>query len=205
MKIIFFIKVLIFSTSILSCIYGSEDTDSLPEVLQIAETKPYRFGIHVAGTYHILLNQPKKLWNNYVTGGINFDFPSDLKDLKIKLGIEAGRINNKKSDIDISLLYTSLVFTYKFQVFSSILFIKPHCGFTSTVICLIPNIEIGDLAKEALHPTRQFESEFGILGGIEPVLKIEKILIGIPVYVEVLLSYQEIITVNFALTLGVDF
>lgn len=192
--------MLIFSPT-----FSSEYTDSVSEVVQFEKVKPCQFGAYVGGTYHILLNQPKKTWNNFITSGIHFDFPTDSKYLKIKLGVEAGRIDKKKSDISISLLYTSLAFTYEFQVFPDVFFVKPHFGLTSTVICLIPNIKMGDLAKEALHPTRQFESEFGLVGGIEPILKIQKICIGIPVFGETLLSYDEIITINCALTLGVVF
>jgi hypothetical protein len=205
MKYVLVIKVFLFCLTIVSHIIGSEDIDSISKAVQIKEKKPYQFSVHVGGTYHSIVNKPKKIWDNYITYGMHFDFPSDIEGLKIKFGIEAGSIENKNSHIYISLLHTSLIFTYEFRFFSSSLSVKPHIGLTNTVICLIPNIEIDDLLKETLHPTRQFESEFGILCGIKPIVKFKKIRIGIPVYSETLLSYQDIVTINVALTLGVIF
>lgn len=205
-----FIKIFfIFSVMNISAQDTADTTDILHKrEAGIHDTTRTRFAAHLSTSYHTPLRRKansiglNKKWSPYFTGGIYIDFPTYISKMFVRLAAEAGRIDKKDLTVeDLEILHTSLSVYYNFSVFNNNIIIRPRFGLSNIVI-KIGHFDI----KELFHLTRDFESEAGFLAGFEPVFRIKRLQIAIPVNIDCIFSSPNIfITGNVSLTAGVVF
>lgn len=166
-----------------------------------------RWAAHVGSSYHIPIDHAGQNWQQYVTTGLRLEFPLEITEMLIQFSAEVGNLDMKDRTIEnVKILHSSLALVYDIAIISKQHIIRPRLGLTNTVISLKPNLGMKEFAKELLHPTINFESEFGMLLGLEYVMRLRRFQLTLPVFSEVMFSAPHLfISVNISLFAGVVF
>ena len=134
------------------------------------------------------------------------DFPTYIPRMLVHFSAEAGMIDKKDETIlDVKIFHSSVSASYDFPIIKNKLSVRPRIGLSNIIITTMKLEDFVDI-YDGLEIFTDFENEFGIVGGIEPVLMIKRFQITMPITgIMVLSSPNPIITANVSLTAGVVF
>ena len=174
--------------------------------LQKPKNEKIRFGVRASATYHEPLNHTGEYWNRYITTGVHMDFPTYIPKMLIHLSMEAGMIDKKDETIlDVKIFHSAVSASYDFPIVKNRLSVRPRVGLSNVIITTMKLKEFFNIDKE-MKIFNDVENEFGIVGGIEPVLKIKRFQISMPITGTMILSLPNyLITADISLNAGVVF
>ena len=128
----------------------------------------------------------------------------------VRFSLEAGETDMEKNETtatfpkiieNLKIAHMALSVSYDIPLIKYSFIIRPRIGLSNTMI------SVEDFKfKKLFHIFRESENEFGIIGGIEPIYKINRIQLSIPLYGDLMFSSPEpFITGNVSFTVGVIF
>jgi hypothetical protein len=163
----------------------------------------YRIAVLLTSSYHEHIFHAGDYWESYFTGGIRLDLPVYLPNLNFHFSVEAGLINKKNKKVtDIEVVLASLAVSYTFPVKNTPFYIRPFAGISNMTI----NLGHFDIKRFITHPMESCENEFGLIGGIEPLYRIKRFIVSLPISGNLILtSPRYYITANISLNAGVAF
>ena len=134
------------------------------------------------------------------------DFPTYIPRMLIHFSTEAGMIDKKdKSILDVKIFHSAVSASYDFPIVKDKFSVRPRIGLANVIITTMKLEDFVDI-YDGLEIFTDFENEFGIVGGIEPVLKIKQFQITMPITGTMILSLPNyMITADISLTAGVVF
>ena len=107
--------------------------------------------------------------------------------------------------LDVKIFHSAVSASYDFPIVKNRLSIRPRIGLANLIITTMKLEDFVDI-YDGLKIFADFENEFGIVGGIEPVLKIKQFQISLPITGTMILSLPNyIITADISLNAGVVF
>lgn len=182
------------------------DSASLLNKQQKTNNEQMRFGVRTSVTFHEPFYHTGSNWNRYLTTGVHLDFPTYIPRLFIHFFAEAGMIDKKDETIlDVKIFHSAISASFDFPIIRSRLSVRPRIGLSNVIIT---TMKLKDFVTihEDLEIFADFENEFGVTGGLEPVLKIKQLQISMPVTGTLILSLPNyMITADISLTAGVVF
>ncbi len=194
---------LLYSTS-----YGQKQNDSTSQTVPEKET--ILIAPHAGATFHYPVKWGGYIWKPFITSGIHVDFPTSLPRMLVRFSVEGGEIDMEENEQTakyntiikgLNIACMALTVSYDIPIIKEKFIIRPRLGLSNTMI------DRGDFKPEKLFVIlRESENEFGVLGGVEPIYQIKRVLIALPLYGNIMFSSPEpFITGNVSLTVGVVF
>ena len=201
--------ILLFLLLIVTNISAQKKADTTSVTLntqQKAQNEKIRFGVRASVTFHEPFYHTGYYWNRYVTTGVHMDFPTYIPRMLIHFSTEAGMIDKKdKSILDVKIFHSAVSASYDFPIVKDKFSVRPRIGLANVIITTMKLEDFVDI-YDGLEIFTDFENEFGIVGGIEPVLKIKQFQITMPITGTMILSLPNyMITADISLTAGVVF
>lgn len=203
-----FLFIIIPAICIISPLFAQNQVDTSSP--QSSKNESIRIAPHLRMSFHYPVKHAGQYWKPYVTGGIQIDLPTYLSGLLVRFALEAGEIDMDENDAterlesiitNVKIIPMSFSVSYDIPIVSGRFFIRPRLGLSNTMI-------YGDefKVKRILKILVDSENEFGFIGGIEPVIIINRFIITLPMYGEIMFSSPEsFISGNVSLTAGVIF
>lgn len=192
----------------ITALYSQEQTDST--TLKAPSEESIRIAPHLSTTFHYPIKHGGYIWKPYFTGGIHIDFPTYLPRMLVRFSIEGGEMDmdeNGKTAIfnevieNLNIAHMALSVSYDIPLIKGTFILRPRIGLSNTMI------NTGDFQfKKFFVILRESENEFGIIGGIEPIYRINRIQLSLPLYGDLMFSSPEpFISGNVSFTVGVIF
>jgi len=204
--ILFILSCILFISVDTSAEQNTDTSSASSNNLQKAKNEQIRFGVRASVTFHEPFSHTGHYWNRYVTTGVHMDFPTYIPKMLIHFSVEAGMIDKKDETIlDVKIFHSAISASYDFPIAINRLSIRPRIGLSNVIITTMKLKEFIDIDKE-LKIFNDVENEFGIVGGIDPVLKIKRFQISMPITGTMILSQPNyMITADISLTAGIVF
>ncbi len=192
----------------ITALYSQEQTDST--TLKAPSEESIKIAPHLSTTFHYPIKHGGYIWKSYFTGGIHIDFPTYFPRMLVRFSIEGGEMDmegNEKTATfnkvieNLNIAHMALSVSYDIPLIKNTFILRPRIGLSNIMI------SEGDFKfKKLFHILRESENEFGIIGGIEPIYKIHRIQLSVPLYGNLMFSSPEpFITGNISFTVGVIF
>lgn len=204
--ILFILLFILFIVADISAQQNADTTFASLNKQQKAKNEQIRFGVRASVTFHEPFYHTGYYWNRYITTGLHMDFPTYIPRMLIHFSAEAGMIDKKDETIlDVKIFHSAVSASYDFPIVKDRFSVRPRIGLSNVIITTMKLEEFVDI-YEGLEIFADFENEFGIVGGIEPVLRIKQFQITMPISGNIILSLPNyIITADISLTAGVVF
>lgn len=203
-----FLFITIGTILLYSPVYAQNQDDSTSQIKPDKET--ILFAPHACVTFHYPVKWGGYIWKPFITSGLHLDFPTTLHRMLVRFSVEAGKIDIEKNEQtekferiieDLKIACMALSVSYDIPIIKDKFTIRPRLGLSNTMI-----YEGTITVKKVFVILRESENEFGVLGGVEPIYQIKRILIALPMYGNIMFSSPEpFITGNISLTVGVVF
>lgn len=203
--ILFILFFILFPASNISA-ENKSDTTVISNKQHKTPSESLRFGLRASVTFHEPFYHTGYYWDRYFTTGIHMDFPTYIPRMLIHFSAEAGMIDKKDETIlDVKIFHSSISVSYNFPIKKETFSVRPRLGLSNIIITTMKLEDFVDI-YDGLEIFTDFENEFGIIGGIEPVLRIKRFQITMPITGNIAFSSPNpIITANVSLTAGVVF
>ena len=200
--------IIIPAICIISPLFAQNQVDT--NALKPSKNELIRIAPHLRMSFHYPVKHAGQYWKPYVTGGIQIDLPTYLSGLLVRFALEAGKIDMDENDAterlesiteNVKILSMSFSTSYDIPIIAGKFLLRPRLGLSNTMISTT-EFEFKKIFRIFSHS----ENEFGFVGGIEPVVIINRFIITLPMYGEIMFSSPEpFITGNVSLTAGVIF
>jgi hypothetical protein len=186
---------------LVSNIFATDSKDTTGKIKN--QDTSYRIAVLLTGSYHEHIFHAGDYWKSYFTGGIRIDLPVYIPEFNLHFCAEVGQINKKDEKItDIEVVLASLSVSYTFPLKNKPFYLRPFMGISNMTI----NLGKFDIKRFITHPMESCENEFGIIGGIEPLYRIKRFMVSLPISGNLILtSPRYYITANISLNAGVTF
>lgn len=147
--------------------------DSLPT----SSVRPHRFGVSALAMLRAPVGSFAERWRQFPSAGLTLSLPTPLRALDIVVGGQAGTMHSTDEQAALLVIELSLYTSFNTPVFARVLQIRPIVGLASTAV----------FASEAFepdwHPFATSESEFGLLAGVEPSVRLRAWRLSVPLQV----------------------
>ncbi|MBN1984071.1 MAG: hypothetical protein JW795_21255 [Chitinivibrionales bacterium] len=164
------------------------------------------FEFSLTSSIHRPLFHRYRSWHSFAAGGVDVHLPTTQPHLITYWGLECGYLDQHDSPFDREFIKARLAAAYDFTIQKISprlkMSVRPFAGIAFFTVNL--SQEHVDYAKLIEFFFDHFESEFGILAGIEPIITIGTLFISMPISSTVILSSpKRFMTATVSLCAGV--
>lgn len=179
---------LFIEVMVLACMLYSANAYARSTSVDVALSSTYRTPLH------------SENWSPYVSCGVSIGMPTYVPGISIEPGFELGVIKHAKRKISAECIHLRNAIKFDTLFIVKSFSLNPYIGLSSMMVGNARDGEI-DIFHQYIFST--VENEYGLFAGVSPKFAFGKMIVGLPVEVEsVLSSPRKFVLLNIALKIG---